>query len=74
VGQTTQVLITTHSPHLVQCFAPEQIRVAAMHNGVTRIRPIHPHQMEAVNEGLLSLEEFMTTEGLRPDDTGVLPE
>lgn len=69
VGQTTQVIITTHSPHLVQYFSPWQIRVATMHNGLTSIRPIHPHQMEAVNEGLLSLEEFMTGEGLRPDDT-----
>jgi len=69
IGKSTQVLITTHSPHLVQCFEPTQIRVATMHNGMTQIRPIHPHQMEAVNEGLLSLEEFMTTEGLRPDDT-----
>lgn len=69
IGKNTQVLITTHSPHLVQFFEPSQIRVAVMHNGMTQIRPIHPHQMEAVNEGLLSLEEFMTTEGLRPDDT-----
>lgn len=69
VGKNTQVLITTHSPHLVQFFEPSQIRVAVMHNGMTQVRPIHPHQMEAVNEGLLSLEEFMTTEGLRPDDT-----
>lgn len=69
IGKNTQVLITTHSPHLVHFFAPSQIRVAVMHNGMTQIRPIHPHQMEAVNEGLLSLEEFMTTEGLRPDDT-----
>ena len=68
IGRSTQVLITTHSPHLVQFFDPSQIRVAVMHNGMTQIRPIHPHQMEAVNEGLLSLEEFMTTEGLRPDD------
>ena len=69
IGQTTQVIITTHSPHLVQYFSPEQIRVATMHLGLTAIRPIHPHQMEAVHEGLLSLEEFMTGEGLRPDDT-----
>lgn len=68
ISKTTQVLITTHSPHLVQCFAPEQIRVATMKDGITQIRPIHPMQMEAVKEGLLSLEEFMTGEGLRPDD------
>ena len=68
IGETTQVLITTHSPHLVQCFQPEQIRVATMHDGLTSIRPIHPHQLQAVKEGLLSLEEFMSSEGLRPDD------
>ena len=68
VGRTTQVLVTTHSPHLIQFFAPEQIRVAVMHKGMTQIRPIHPHQVEAVKEGLLSLEEFMTSEGLRPAD------
>ncbi len=73
VGRSTQVLITTHSPHLVQFFEPSQIRVAVMHRGITQIRPVHPHQMEAVNEGLLSLEEFMTTEGLRPDDTEHAP-
>lgn len=68
IGRTTQVLVTTHSPHFVQFFEPSQIRVAVMRNGTTKIRPIHPHQVEAVSEGLLSLEEFMTTEGLRPDD------
>lgn len=73
IGQNTQVLITTHSPHLVGFFEPYQIRVAVMHNGMTQIRPIHPHQLEAVNEGLLSLEEFMMTEGLRPDDTEHTP-
>jgi predicted ATPase len=69
IGRSTQVLITTHSPHLVQFFDPSQIRVAVMHKGMTQIRPIHTHQMEAVNQGLLSLDEFMMTEGLRPDDT-----
>jgi predicted ATPase len=69
IGRSTQVLITTHSPHLVQFFEPSQIRVAVMHSGMTQIRPIHPHQMEAVNQGLLSLDEFMMTEGLRPDDS-----
>lgn len=69
ISGTTQVIITTHSPHLVQQFAPDQIRVATMQDGVTQIRNIHPHQKEAVEEGLLSLEEFMTQGGLQPDDS-----
>lgn len=68
ISSTTQVIITTHSPHLVQQFAPHQIRVATMENGTTQIRKIHPHQQEALEEGLLSLEEFMTQGGLQPDD------
>ena len=73
VSRTTQVIITTHSPHLVSHFAPEQIRVANLRDGLTHIQPIHPPQIEAVHEGLLSLEEFMATEGLRPADTQLAP-
>ncbi len=69
VGKSTQVIITTHSPHLAQHFAPEQIRVATMQHGLTSIRTVHPHQIEAVHEGLMSVDEFMLGEGLRPDDT-----
>lgn len=73
ISTTTQVILTTHSPHLVQQFAPDQIRVATMQDGVTQIRNIHPHQKEAVEEGLLSLEEFMTQGGLQPDDVPASP-
>ena len=72
ISRTTQVIITTHSPHLVSHFEPEQIRVANLREGLTHIHPIHPHQIEAVHEGLLSLEEFMATEGLRPADTQLI--
>lgn len=34
VGKSTQILITTHSPHLVQQFSPHQIRVATLENGI----------------------------------------
>ncbi len=69
VGKSTQILITTHSPHLVQQFSPHQIRVATLENGMTKIRPIHPHQKRAVEEGLIGLGEFMMNEGLQADDT-----
>lgn len=67
VGEITQLVITTHSPDLVKHFAPEQIRVATMVNGVTSIGNLHHHQIEAVNEDLFTLDEFMAGEGLRPD-------
>lgn len=71
ISRTTQVIITTHSPHLVSHFTPDQVRVASIRAGLTHISRIHPHQIEAVNEGLLSLEEFMATEGLRPEEARV---
>lgn len=66
ISETTQVIITTHSPHLISHFTPDQIRVAYLQNGLTQIANIHPHQMEAIHEGLMSLGEFMATEGLQP--------
>ena len=66
ISETTQIIITTHSPHLISHFTPDQIRVAYLQNGLTQIANIHPHQMEAIHEGLMSLGEFMATEGLQP--------
>lgn len=66
ISETTQVIITTHSPYLISHFAPDQIRVAYMKNSLTQIARIHPNQMEAIHEGLMSPGEFMTAEGLQP--------
>ena len=68
VSELTQIILTTHSPHLVGKFEAEQIRVVCMETGSTQISNIHHHQIEAVQEGLFSLEEFMTAEGLRPEE------
>lgn len=68
VSERTQLLITSHSPHLIDCFAPENIRVVSMHNGETRLAPIRASQREAVKEHLLSLEQIMSSEGLLPED------
>lgn len=69
VSERTQLLITSHSPNLVDCFEPENIRVVTMQNGETRISPIRASQREAVNEHLLSLEQIMSSEGLLPEDS-----
>ena len=68
VSERTQLLITSHSPHLIDCFEPENIQVVTMQNGETRISPIRASQREAVKEHLLSLEQIMTSEGLLPED------
>lgn len=68
VSERTQLLITSHSPHLIDCFEPENIQVVTMQNGATRISPIRASQREAVKEHLLSLEQIMSSEGLLPED------
>ena len=69
VSERTQLLITSHSPHLIDCFEPENIQVVTMQNGETRISPIRASQREAVKEHLLSLEQIMSSEGLLPEES-----
>jgi len=67
-SERTQLLITSHSPHLVDLFPTENIRVVTMQNGETRIAKIRASQQEAIKEHLLSLEQIMAAEGLQPED------
>lgn len=68
VSERTQLLITTHSPYLVDFFAAEEIRIVSMQNGKTRISPIKSSQVESVKENLISLQELMMAEGLMPEE------
>lgn len=67
VSEVTQVLVTTHSPQLIEHFAPDHIRIVTMQDGVTNIAPIKASQREAVQRGLMTLGEFMAAEGLQPE-------
>lgn len=64
-AERTQIIITTHSPHLVDCFQPHELRVVSLQDGLTQIRPLKATQVEAVKRNLMSLEEFMLAEGLQ---------
>ena len=67
VSDKTQIVITTHSPQLVEHFEPENIRVVTMIDGMTCISGIKKTQQQAVISGLISLGEFMAAEGLQPE-------
>ena len=67
-SERTQLLITSHSPHLVDLFTTENIRVVTMDEGETRIARIRASQQAAIKEHLLSLEQIMSAEGLLPED------
>jgi predicted ATPase len=63
----TQIIVTTHSPHLVDQFAPDAIRVVWLKDGLTKISPVRRAQVKAVKQQLMSLEEYMRSEGLQPE-------
>ena len=67
VSEQTQIILTTHSPDLVHYFKPDEIRVATIENGHTRIAPICTPQRAAIDEHLMTAEDFMRAEGLQPE-------
>ncbi len=67
-SERTQLFITSHSPHLVDLFPAEAIRVVDMHDGQTRVSPIRASQQAAIKEHLLSIEQIMSADGLLPED------
>lgn len=67
VSTETQLLITTHSPHLLDYFDPDEIVVTLMEHGETRILRMKESQIETVRQGLMSLSEIMALDGIRPD-------
>jgi predicted ATPase len=60
-----QVILTTHSPELLNHFAPETLRVVDIHNYETRIGPVAPEQVEALRDHLLFPGELLTVDPAR---------
>ncbi len=57
-----QVLLTTHSPALLDQFSPEQIRVVELVDLETRIGPLAKEQVESLKEELLQAGELLTVD------------
>lgn len=64
----SQVLVTTHSPELLDRVEPDEIRVVQRIAGVTSVAPIEANQLALLRERLMSPGELLRTEGLAPDD------
>ncbi|HEX8699444.1 MAG TPA: AAA family ATPase, partial [Myxococcaceae bacterium] len=59
------VLVTTHSPELLDAAQDEELLVCSYRNGTTRIGPLATAQREIVRERLFSLSELARSEPLR---------
>jgi predicted ATPase len=64
-----QVILTTHSPELLNHFSYEMLRVVDMQDHVTRIGPVAPEQVEALREQLLFTGELLTVDAARLPDS-----
>ncbi len=64
VSEDAQIIVTTHSPNLIESFGPEKIIVVELKDGLTTAKPLGKVQLNAVKERLLSLGELMSVEGL----------
>jgi hypothetical protein len=62
-----QVILTTHSPQLLDCFPVEAIRVVEIREQVTRIAPLAREQVEAVHKHLLFPSELLTVDPARTE-------
>ena len=62
----TQVLVTTHSPDLIDRLPIESLRAVQIVDGCTEVGPVSEAQAEAVREGLFTSGELHSMEGLRP--------
>lgn len=66
--EESQVIITTHSPEMLDHFDVEDIRVVERREGVTRVRSMARHQKDAVKQRLLTLGELMRVQGIEQGD------
>jgi predicted ATPase len=60
-----QVILTTHSPQLLDYFPSDSLRVVDVENLETRIGPVAPEQMESLREHLLQPGELLTVDPAR---------
>lgn len=61
----SQIVITTHSPDLLDLCSAEKLRVVEKVNGATLIDPIEEKQKQAIQERLFAPGELLRAHGLR---------
>ena len=65
VSHSAQVLLTTHSPELLDQFEPSDVIAVEMAGGKTQVGRVNEVQIGAVRDRLFSLGELLASEGLR---------
>ncbi len=68
VSDDTQLLITTHSPELIDFFDPSSIRVVSFHKGKTLISPIKSTQIDSIKEHLTTAGALLQMGNLQAEE------
>ncbi|MFL5834883.1 MAG: AAA family ATPase [Solirubrobacterales bacterium] len=63
-----QVLLTTHSPELIDFVSPDELRLVRREDGNTIVAPVAEHSKQAVLDDLFTLGELHRAGGLRATD------
>jgi predicted ATPase len=66
-SRRSQVIVTTHSPELLDRMMPEDVRVVLRGPEGTTVAAMSAEQRDAVRTGLLTLGEVLRTEGLQQE-------
>ncbi|WP_437922606.1 AAA family ATPase [Sorangium sp. So ce291] len=64
----SQVLLTTHSPDLLDLVPIDDVRVVERRNGATTVARVDERQRELVRKRLMSTSDLLHAEGLRPEE------
>lgn len=66
-----EVVLTTHSPELIDFVEPDELRLVRRAAGNTVVSGVSPHSRQVVREDLFTLGELHRAGGLRADDESV---
>jgi predicted ATPase len=70
-SKRSQIIVTTHSPELLDRVDADDVRVVERIDGITTVARMANTQRETVRTGLLTLGEVLRTEGLQQQPLGL---
>jgi predicted ATPase len=66
-----EIVVTTHSPDLIDFIAPSELRLVRRQDGNTVVAPVSEHSVRMVREELFSLGELHRAGGLRAEGDSI---
>lgn len=69
-AEHSQVILTTHSPDLLDMSTAEQLRVVEKFQGISQVGPVATEQKQIIKKRLLSAGQLLRGQGLYRDEEG----